>query len=80
MSCTYHVKFALMRAADMKRVRDLFLAKDIMRFHLEEPEVFYCSVCGKVEGTCDHSECCELNWADYDYRYCPDCGEYLGEY
>lgn len=74
MSCNYHVKEALLRASAMKRVRELFRAKDLIRIYLERP-VYVCSVC--YQQICDHDECCEDYYLGYDYRFCPDCGERL---
>ncbi len=76
MSCNFHVKEALLKAANKKRVRDLFTARDAVKAALVPPVVF-CYLCEDDMDNCHHDKCCQNNMDDPYNWYCPRCGEFM---
>ena len=77
----YFLRQALLKKADMNRVRDLFKARDVVRQYARDlTDVRYtCAICGLADHACDHCGNCEAYYHDEVYTYCPDCGEYLDD-
>jgi hypothetical protein len=73
----YFLRQALLKKADMNRVRDLFAARDAIKaFDAPEP-ILTCYICEQT--FCDHEYCCEEAYDNTDARYCPCCGELIWE-
>ncbi len=74
MSCNFHVKQALLKAAAKKKFANFLAAKAQFKLYLV---VLRCHICGNGEFYCTHSACCEDTYFEFDYDYCPDCGTRL---
>jgi len=75
MSCNFHVRQALLKAAAKKRFKNILTMKAIFKWYLheEEEEEEYCW-CGEVEYLCDHCGDCERFSTITEYIFCPTCG------
>lgn len=75
MSCNYHVKEALVKAAAKKRIKDFLTAREQFRFYLEcEDDIEDYCWCGALLDYCDHCEDCEKYSANLEFIFCPSCG------
>jgi hypothetical protein len=79
MSCNYHVRQALLKAAAKKRFKNVLQARQMFKLYLGEPEEDiedYCW-CGELLEYCDHCGDCE-EYSNPDryptYVFCPVCG------
>lgn len=73
----YFLRQALLKKADMNRVRDLFTAKAILKNWA--PPVAFCYICECNMDDCHHDDCCQDAMDDPYNTYCPRCGEFVQE-
>lgn len=73
----YFARKALLKKADMNRVRDLFQTREVIKQYARDLTNIRheCYVCGAE--FCNHDGCCREFHEDYCYRYCPSCGLFL---
>lgn len=77
LSEMYLIRHTLKKAADKKRVRDLFTARDAVKAALTPAPMWTCHICGLGRFYCSHEDCCREFYDDYYYRHCPSCGTWL---